>query len=137
MSVGFSGGSDGKESACNAGDLGSIPWRREWLPTPAFLPEKSLEQRCLTGYRPWAFKEPARYDRATNTRGSIQLKSILHAKELLVLRTNRKTIFRYVEVYKSYRLWILLNNIEILNHSYEGKKEIQKLKKNFFLLVGG
>ena len=24
-SMGFSGGSDGKESACNAGDLGSIP----------------------------------------------------------------------------------------------------------------
>ena len=23
--MGFSGGSDGKESACNAGDLGSIP----------------------------------------------------------------------------------------------------------------
>ena len=25
MPLGFSGGSDGKESACNAGDLGSIP----------------------------------------------------------------------------------------------------------------
>ena len=24
--LGFPGGSDGKESACNAGDLGSIPW---------------------------------------------------------------------------------------------------------------
>ena len=37
-------GSAGKESACNAGDLGSIPglgrfsWRREQLPTPAFWP---------------------------------------------------------------------------------------------------
>ena len=32
-----------KETACNGGDLGSlpgrdIPWRREWLPTPEFLP---------------------------------------------------------------------------------------------------
>ena len=32
---GFPSGSDGKESACNAGDLGLIlgqedPWRREW-----------------------------------------------------------------------------------------------------------
>ena len=42
------GGSDEseKESACNAGDLGSItelgrfPWRREQLPTPVFLPEE-------------------------------------------------------------------------------------------------
>ena len=38
------GGSDGKESACQAGDLGLIhesgrfPWRRKWQPTPVFLP---------------------------------------------------------------------------------------------------
>jgi len=34
-------GSDGKESACNVGDpgsiLGLIPWRRAWQPTPVFL----------------------------------------------------------------------------------------------------
>ena len=43
-SVGFPGGSAGKESACNAGDPGSvpglgssIPWRRDGLPTPVFL----------------------------------------------------------------------------------------------------
>ena len=43
VSSGFPGGSDGKESACNAGGLGSslgenIPWRRERLPSPVFLP---------------------------------------------------------------------------------------------------
>ena len=26
ISVGFPGGSDGKEPACNSGDLGSMPW---------------------------------------------------------------------------------------------------------------
>ena len=43
--LGFPGDSVGKESACNVGDLGSIPglgrspaWRREWLPTPVFWP---------------------------------------------------------------------------------------------------
>ena len=42
---GFPGGSAGKESACNAGNLGSIypwvgkiPWRRERLPIPVFWP---------------------------------------------------------------------------------------------------
>ena len=41
----FPGGSDGK-STLNAGNPGSVPgsgrfpWRREWLPTPAFLPRK-------------------------------------------------------------------------------------------------
>ena len=40
----FPGGSDGKESACNAGDpgfdpwVGKIPWRRKWQATSEFLP---------------------------------------------------------------------------------------------------
>ena len=34
-----------------------IPWRREWPPTPVFLPEKSQGQRSLTGYSPWGRKE--------------------------------------------------------------------------------
>ena len=52
---GFPGGSDSKESACSAGDPGSIPglgrfpWRREWLPTPVFLPGESHGQRSLLG----------------------------------------------------------------------------------------
>ena len=46
------GGSDGKKSACNAGDLGSIPGlgRRKWQPTLVFLPRKSHGQRSLVGY---------------------------------------------------------------------------------------
>ena len=29
-----------------------IPWRREWLPTPVFLPRESHGQRSLAGYSP-------------------------------------------------------------------------------------
>ena len=36
--LGFPGGSDGKESACNVGDLGSIPQATDWQLTPVFLP---------------------------------------------------------------------------------------------------
>ena len=56
-------GSDGKESACNVGDLGSIagsekiPWKRKWHPTPVLLPGKSHGQRSLVGYSPWGRKE--------------------------------------------------------------------------------
>ena len=56
----FSSGSDGKESACNAGDsssipgLGKIPWKREWLPTLVFLPGNFHGQRSLVGHSPWA-----------------------------------------------------------------------------------
>ena len=34
-----------------------IPWRREWLPTPVFLPGDSHGQRSLEGYSPWGCKE--------------------------------------------------------------------------------
>ena len=32
--------------------VGKIPWRREWLPTPVFLPGDSHGQRSLVGYSP-------------------------------------------------------------------------------------
>ena len=60
---GFPGGSDGKESACNVGDLGSIPrlgrfppWRREWQPTPLFLPGEFHGQRSLAGLQYMEFQ---------------------------------------------------------------------------------
>ena len=34
-----------------------IPWRREWLPTPVFLPGEFHGQRSLAGYSPWLCKE--------------------------------------------------------------------------------
>ena len=46
---------DSKESACNAEDLGSIPgfgkmpWRREWLPTPVFLPGEFMDRGAWQG----------------------------------------------------------------------------------------
>ena len=34
-----------------------IPWRREWLPNPVFLPEEFHGQRSLVGYSPGGCKE--------------------------------------------------------------------------------
>ena len=57
----FPGGSDGKESACNAGDpfdqVRKIPWRREWQPTAVFLPGESHGHRSLAGYSSWGHRE--------------------------------------------------------------------------------
>jgi len=36
---------------------GKIPWKREWLPTPVFLPGEFHGQRSLEGYCPWGGKE--------------------------------------------------------------------------------
>ena len=62
-SRGFRGGSEGKESACNAGDVVFDPWvgkvlcRRQWLSTPVFLPGEFHRQRSLACYSPWGYKK--------------------------------------------------------------------------------
>ena len=59
--MGFPSGASGKESACNAGDMGevdSVPGLGvslgggKWQPTPVFLPEKPHGQRSLVGCSP-------------------------------------------------------------------------------------
>ena len=49
FSLGFPGSSAGKESACIAEDLGSIPWRRERLTTPVFWLENPMDRGRFHG----------------------------------------------------------------------------------------
>ena len=37
--------------------IGKIPWRKEWQPTPVFLPGESHGQKSLVGYSSWSCKE--------------------------------------------------------------------------------
>ena len=37
--------------------VGKMPWKREWLPTPVFLPGRPQGQRSLMGLSPWGHKE--------------------------------------------------------------------------------
>ena len=64
--MGFPGGSVGKESACNAGDVGSNPGPgrapgekhgHSFCSTPVFLPGESHGLRSLAGYSPQDRKE--------------------------------------------------------------------------------
>ena len=58
--MGFPGGTNGKEPACQCKRckrlrfnprVGKIPWRRAWQPTPVFLPGESHGRRSLGGCR--------------------------------------------------------------------------------------
>ena len=66
--LGFPGGSDGKESACNAGDSGLTPrsgrspGERNGYP---FLPGESHGQKSLVSYSPWGRKQSDRTERLT------------------------------------------------------------------------
>ena len=67
---GFPGGSVGKESACNAGDLGPVPGLgrspgegNPWLPTPVFWPGEFHGHKSLMGYSLWGHKKSDTIDR--------------------------------------------------------------------------
>ena len=61
--MGFPGLSDGKESACNAGDVGLIsgsgrsPGEGKGYPFQYLCLENPHRQRSLVGYSPWGGKE--------------------------------------------------------------------------------
>ena len=61
---GLPGGSDSKESACNAGDLdlisglGISPGGGHGNPLHCSCLENPYGQRSLAGYSPWGHKEP-------------------------------------------------------------------------------
>ena len=46
---------------------GKIPWRREWQPTPLFLPEEFHEQRSLADPSSWGCKESDTTEQLTLT----------------------------------------------------------------------
>ena len=70
------GGSDGKESACKAGDPGSSPRSgrspEEGHGNPLFLPGESHGQRILAGYSPWDRKSWTQLSYRTSTTAGIQ-----------------------------------------------------------------
>ena len=49
--------------------VGKMPWRREWLPTPVFLPGEYHGQRSLAGYSPQGRKESDITERLTLKKG--------------------------------------------------------------------
>ena len=71
LDLGFPGGSDGKESACNMGDLGLIPGSGRFpgegngYPFQYSCLENSMGQRSPVGYSPWCCKESDTTERLT------------------------------------------------------------------------
>ena len=81
------GGSDGKESACSVGDLGSIPGlgrspgRGHGNPPQYSCLENPHGQRSLEGYSPWGQKESDTTERLSTHRHNVLDASINDAVE--------------------------------------------------------
>ena len=69
--LGFPGGSDSKESSCNAGDLGSLPGlgrssgEGNGNPLQYSCLGNSIDKRSLAGYNPWGSQRVG-HDLVTN-----------------------------------------------------------------------
>ena len=86
--LGFPGGSDGKESTCNVGDLSSIsrlgrsPGEGKGYPLQYSCLENPHGQRSLAGYSPWDHKESDTTERL-NTHAHARLgicASVIHER---------------------------------------------------------
>ena len=53
--------------------VGKIPWRRDRLPTPVFLPGESHGQKSLANYSPWGCKDSDMTERLTHTHISLTI----------------------------------------------------------------
>ena len=63
-----------------------IPQRREWLPTPVFLPGECNGQRSLTDYSPWGHKGSDTTEQLTH----------IHTHTLTFTFTICKSVFLYI-----------------------------------------
>ena len=58
--------------------VGKIPWRRERLPTPVFLPGEFHGPRSPVGYSPWGCKEQDTAEQLTHTGIYIYIHTHIH-----------------------------------------------------------
>ena len=101
--MGFPCSSVGKEFACRAGDLGSIPGlgrspgEGNGNPTPVSLPGKSHGQRNLVDCSPWGRKESGTTERLTHTCAET---------ERLGCESER---LRTIDAFLTFAFWILVH----------------------------
>ena len=60
--------------------VGKMPWKREWLPTPVFLPGEFHGERILAGYSPWGCKESDTTEQLTLSRVHLVSQLVLSVK---------------------------------------------------------
>ena len=69
------------------GISGKMPWRREWQPTPVFLPGKFHGERSLVDYSAWGSKESDTTQQLSTTtqliRFTVQQKVTQHCKAII------------------------------------------------------
>ena len=85
--------------ARDAGNLGSISWRRKWQPTPVLLPGKFHGQRSLVGYNPWGRRESDTIERLNTQHTHTQIKHTLNLRTVEFCPNKRLDILISKSIY--------------------------------------
>ena len=99
-----------------------IPWRKDRLPTPVFLPGEFHEQRSLAGYSPWGRKDLDLTEWLSTAQHSIQVQS----KNVSV------SFSMWISIHSSAVCWINLSfSVELLCTFGEVKRPHERI--NFWI----
>jgi len=90
-----------------------IPWRREWQPTPVFLPGEFHGQSSLEGYSSWGHKE-------SNTTERLMLSNDMNI--LFLPRKSQPFLAHLADCYSTLAFsekpsWLLLVSAGLLHHA--------------------
>ena len=85
--------------------VSKIPWRRQWQPTPVFLPGISHGQRSLVGYSPWRCKRVGHDWGTTQQQHNIHLKGMILCKIFLLTFFHCALYLEYIFLLSQY--WFL------------------------------
>ena len=70
--------------------VGKVSWRREWQPTPVFLPGEFHGQRSLVGYSPWGHTELDMTEQIKITEGTSKVAKLINYLKYLKARGLKK-----------------------------------------------
>ena len=124
--MGFPGGLDGEESACNAGDLSSIPGlgrspgEGHGNPLQYSYLENPHGQRSLAGYSPWGYKESDMTERLSTT----QTMALVFLLQCLLPRHKIKIMYFIKKKTNTYNVRTSMIPEDVLS------AEVDKLLKN-------
>ena len=86
--------------------VGKIPWRRDWQPTPVFLPGKSHGQRNLAGYSPRGRKESDTTERPTLSTFHTLYNSVFKVKNKTLVGKRDSNKYKWLE--RNTSIWCLV-----------------------------
>ena len=122
--------------------VGKIAWKREWLPTPVFLPGEFHGQRNLAGYSPWGGRESDTTHQLTHSlsgsfwedQGSVVTVCIIYICTLYKYTCNHTIKWRYHHKPNLASQWMIENTVP-LKDGWTFLKLCKGLKWDCWMLV--